>query len=139
MKSVQEIKDKIKEGFPTDFFGFATGDLVYALPYEAAKDYLEEDFIAKENAKEEYEKQATLTDEAVIGKIIDYIPFAQEKIDCERGLSADRSCQHFITWFWLIDEAFSKMLRNLYVYHYAPYGQPLLDEVKNYISKKENK
>ena len=134
MKTVEQVKEKLKEGFKTDPFGFGSSDLIHTLPFEDAKEYLVEEFLSKEGAKEEWENNRITTDEHVLMRIRGYIPFAQEKIDDERGLSADRSCQHFIAWFWLIDEEFSKKLEDLYNYHYAPYGQPVLDAVKEYMN-----
>ena len=134
MKTVEQVKEKLKEGFKTGPLGFGFSDLVQTLPFEDAKEYLVKEFLSKEGAKEEWENNRITTNEQVLMRIRSYIPFAQEKIDGERGLSADRSCQHFIAWFWLIDEEFSKKLEDLYNYHYAPYGQPVLDAVKEYMN-----
>lgn len=135
MKTVEQIIEKIKSGgFDTDLLGFATPDLVQALPFENAKEFLKEEY---QNDMETKEKWTYLkNDEEVLYKIADYVDFAQGKIDDERGISADRSCQHFIAWFWLIDEDFSKRLEDTYNHNYAPYGQPLLDKVKKYLTDK---
>lgn len=135
MKTTEQIIEKIRNGgFDCDFFGFATSDLIEALPFESAKEFLKEEY---QNDTETKEKWTYLkTDGEVLHKIADYVDFAQEKIDDERGLSADRSCQHFIAWFWLIDEQFSDELKDTYNHNYAPYGQPLLDKVKEYLANK---
>lgn len=135
MKTTEQIIEKIRKGgFESDFFGFATSDLIEALPFEKASEFLKEEY---QNDKQTKEKWTYLkTDEEVLNKIAEYVDFAQEKIDDERGLSADRSCQHFIGWFWLIDEQFSRELEDTYNYNYKPYGQPLLDKVKKYLSDK---
>lgn len=135
MKTAEQIKEKIKNGgFDTDIFGLATMDLVKALPFENAKEFLKEEFVNSPNATNEWTYYKN--DDEVLDEIKNYVDFAQEKIDDERGLSADRSCQHFIAWFWLIDEQFSNKLIATYNYNYEPYGQPLLNKVKKYLADK---
>ena len=134
MKSVEQIVAKIaQKGFETDFFGWGTADLMQALPYEQAKAYLKEEYI---NDEEEANWTYLKTEEDVLKAMVDYVPFAQGKIDDERGLSADRSCQHFIAWAWLIDEDFSNELVREYENNYAPYGQPVLDKVIAWLKEK---
>lgn len=133
MKTVAEIQKKAREGFDTDPFGFGKTDLIIELPYEEAKEYLK-----PEVTKEEWEKdrRQITTDDDILKEIAEYVSFAQGKIDDERGISADRSCQHFIAWFWLIDEDFSNELADTYRHDYAPYGQPVLNKVKKYLDEK---
>ena len=126
MKNITEIKNKIKEGFSNDFFGFGVSDLIDTLPFEDAKEYLKEEFVAKENASEEWESTRLKSDEDVKEKMLDYLPFAWGKAEDERGLSADRSIQHFTAWAWLIDDEFSNEIENMYNTNYAPYGEPIL-------------
>lgn len=132
MKTPEQILKKIEQkGFDTDVLGWAMDDLIKALPFEYAKQFLKD-----EVTKEEFEKFATLTDETVLATIADYIPFAEGKIINERGLSADRSCQHFIAWFWLIDEEFSDKLRRMYLEEYGVLGRPIFEEVCKYLKDK---
>jgi len=127
MKTVEEIKTKIAEGgFETDFFGFATDDIKYALPFEEAKQFLDDEFLAKENAEKEWEENRLKTDEDVKEKMLDYLEFAWEKANDERGLSADRSIQHFIAWSWLVDDEMCTKIQELYNTVYTPYGKPIL-------------
>ena len=132
MKTVVEIKDRIKKGFKNDFFGFGISDLVEALPFEDAKEYLNEDFLSKQTAEAEWEVRRLKSNEDVKKAMVDYLPFAWEKANNERGLSADRSIQHFIAWAWLYDEEFQRNIETMYDTNYAPYGKPIL----KYISEK---
>lgn len=126
MRTVSEIKDKIKEGFTKDFFGFGVSDILKALPFEDAKEFLKEEFINKESAGEEWESMRIKTDEDVKEKMLDYLPFAWEKAEGERGLSADRSIRHFAAWAWLIDNEFYEEIEHMYDTNYAMYGKPIL-------------
>lgn len=129
MKSVAEIKQKFNDGFENDFLGFGLSDILQGLPFEEAKEYLQEEFLSKENAEEEWEKIRYKTNEDVKKAMIDYLPFAWNKCEDERGLSADRSIQHFIAWAWLIDDGFCKEIERMYNVNYAPYGRPILEYI----------
>lgn len=126
MKSAVEIKNKFNEGFAEDVFGFGTGDILYALSFEDAKEYLREDYVAKESASEEWEANRLKTDDDVKAKMLDYLSFAWDKAIDERGLSADRSIRHFAAWAWLIDDEFYKQIEDMYENNYGPYGIPIL-------------
>ena len=134
MKSVEEIKNKMETGFENDFFGHGVEDLKYALPFEEVKQYL-----ATEVSETEWEEKHRLsTDEKVKEEMLNYLPFAWEKANNERGLSADRSIRHFIAWAWLIDDELCEKLENMYKTNYAEYGKPILaylNEVLGYKSK----
>lgn len=136
MQTIEQIVEQVRKGgFDTDPFGFGISDLIHALPFESAKEFLKEEY---QNDKKTMEEWTYLkTEEEVLKEIAEYVSFAQEKIDDRHGLSADRSCQHFIAWFWLIDEQFSDELKDAYNHNYAPYGQPVLDKVKKYLNDKK--
>ena len=131
MKSIDVIKQKISEGFEHDVFGFGVNDLVEVLPFEAAKEYLAESFLSKENAAEEWEAFRLKTDDDVKDKMLDYLSFAWDKADDCRSLSADRSIRHFAAWAWLIDDELYNKIEDMYENDYAPYGTPIL----TYLSK----
>lgn len=131
MKNAAEIKKKINDGFEHDVFGFSPSDIVDALPFEEAKKYLTEEFLSQENAKETWERDRYKTDEDVKKAIIDYLPFAWDKCESERSLSADRSIQHFIAWAWLIDDELCAEIEKMYNTNYYPYGRPILKYISN--------
>ncbi len=126
MKSIKEIKNKIETGFEHDVFGFGVDDIIEALPFEAAKDYLHESFLNKPTAEGEWEALRLKTDDDIKDKMLDYLSFAWDKADDERGLSADRSVRHFAAWAWLIDDELYNKIEDMYENDYAPYGKPIL-------------
>ena len=132
MKSVEKIKDKINTGFANDVFGIAFNDLIEALPFADAKEYLKDEFLMKDSAEEEWESSRIKTDDDVKARMLDYLPFAWEKAEDQRGLSADRSVRHFAAWAWLIDYEFYEKIEDMYNNSYFPYGEPILE----YISEK---
>ena len=132
MKSIEKIKNKVSTGFANDVFGLSLSDLVSALPFNDAKEYLKEEFLAKPAAEEEWESSRIKTEEDVKAKMLDYLPFAWGKAKDQRGLSADRSIRHFAAWAWLIDDEFYEKIEDMYDNNYFPYGEPILE----YISEK---
>ena len=131
MKSSVEIKNKFKEGFDNDVFGFGTGDILDALTFDEVKEYLKQEYVEKETAADEWEANRLKTDDDVKAKMLDYLPFAWDKAEGQRGLSADRSIRHFAAWAWLIDDDFYNEIEYMYEHNYAPYGEPILAYISN--------
>lgn len=138
MKTAEQIKQKIIEGFENDLLGFGLCDIAQALSFEEALEYLNEEFASKENAKEEWESLRYKIDEDVIKAMLDYLPFAWEKCTNEKGLSSDRSIQHFIAWAWLINDELYNKLEQMYNENYEPYGRPILQYISEHLGYKES-
>jgi hypothetical protein len=95
MRTNEEIVARIEKLRPSDFLGFATQDLIFALDYEHAKPYLNEGVTAGEWKSEPRDR------DAVVAKMLDYMPFAWDKANNCRGISASRSIAHYMSWIWL--------------------------------------
>jgi len=122
MRTQQEILDRIKSISNRDFFGFETSDLIDFLDYEHAKEFLKEG-VTEEQWKEAREKTGTPEKQ-----IKDYIEFAWEKAKGERGLSSERSINHFTAWLWLAgDDELVAFLED--EGNYPMYGKPMLKKV----------
>lgn len=120
MRTDQEIIDRLaflKIGYK-DFFGFQTADLVCYLSFDAAKTHLK-DGVAPESFKAISKRNDR---DAIISEIRDYMPFAWEKANDCRGLSAGRSIDHFKAYLWLLGEdAVVEQIGS-----YSEYGKPQL-------------
>lgn len=117
MKTQEQILERIKELLPDDFLGFSTQDLIFALSFDNAKPYL------KEGADQAAWDDGRLkTDDEVKAKMLDYMPFAWEKANNCRGISAARSMSHYASWVWLIGD--EDKLGNLEDYEF--YGKDSL-------------
>lgn len=113
MKTVDEILAEITRVEAEDFFGFIRGDLIQALPFEAAQPFLKEGMTA--------DQWVQCTDPA--GEIRNYMPFAWDKANGCRGLSAGRSVNHMQAWLWLDGkDELAKRLEDVYEF----YGKPCL-------------
>lgn len=98
MRSVEEILDRIQERMPVDFMGIEANDLIQYLPFDAAKQFLKESF-----PKDQW-KQIPSDKESVLKQMLEYMPFAWEKANNGRGLSAMRSMNHYSVWIWILGD-----------------------------------
>lgn len=115
-RTQKEILARIKEIEPKDFFGFQSNDLLGFLTFENVKPWL------KEGATEDKWEQET----DPVERIKDYMPFAWDKANNCRGLSAGRSIEHMKAWVWLDGNTdLFKQLEEDYEY----YGKPHLVKV----------
>jgi len=116
-RTQDEIVARIEELLDNDFFGSETQELLSALDFEHAKQFLKED--ATEKDWESYP-----SDEAQLRKDAKgYLEFAIGKATDHRGLSAARSIGHYRGWVWLLEP---ELFAGFDSAPYAPYGVPQL-------------
>ena len=123
MRTVEEIKRRINDRRKDDILGFEWIIYVEALPWKEKQEFL----IA--TAKPENNPQKT--EEEIKQEAIDYMPFAWEKANGFRGLSASRSISHYIAWLWLLG-ASDKYLQALSD-DYEFYGKPQLVKICKFL------
>lgn len=99
-----------------DWLGTETAELVCRLSFQAAMPW------RKLEAKAKDWKQWPRDAESVVAEMLDYMPFAWDKANNCRGISAGRSLNHMAAWLWLLgfDEAADA------VNDYDHYGKPHL-------------
>ena len=120
MKSLEEVKKFLKGDwkniFPQDnFFGWVRSSIA--------------EFNLDSYKPGRKSKCPKLTGKNIIKVMKKYMSFAWEKANDKRGISANRSIDHFKGWLWLLgDEEGIEYLKA----NYAPYGKPGLA----YICKK---
>lgn len=117
-----EIIERLRTNKKRDPFGWATMDLVEWLDFEQAKEFLKPDVTA-EQWKEHYKPKP------VRDQMVEYMPFAWEKANDCRGLSAGRTLDHYSNWLWLIGE--DKMSESITNYEY--YGKDNLAELCKFL------
>ena len=93
MRSQDEIVARMEARKLSDLFGFEVGEYVNYLDYANAKEFLKPD-----TTKEQWEENKSKPPDEVIRA---YMPFAWEKANDCRGISANRSIMHMIAWLWL--------------------------------------
>ena len=125
MRTQEEIVARINEIQKDDrLFDFESPDLLIYLDFEHAQPFLIEGVTAEQWTGREY------TREAVVEEIKEYLPFAFEKAQGERGLSAIRSQQHFRAWLWLAGD--DDLLGEIEAMTYENYGIERLERIRAY-------
>lgn len=105
-------------------FGFERGTLLEYVAFADARPYLKDDATA-----EQWGDVKPLTHEQVLADLHDYLPFAIEKAEDERGLSAIRSISRMRAWVWLLgdDDLYAFLMDDD---NYSPYGMPMLRRIE---------
>lgn len=104
-----------------DFFGVKKGDLIFYLDWEHAKPFLK--------CSEEEWKTREGQDKSPVQEMKSYMPFAWDKANNFRGLSAGRSLDHYAVWLWLIgEEEIPKRFAN-----YQFYGKDQLKDICDFL------
>lgn len=116
MKSDHEIIERIKAVEQDDWMGTQRSDLIQRLEFEAAKSFL------KQEAKQEDWKVRPRDKDFIKAEMLEYMPFAWDRANDRRGLSAARSLDHMSAWLFLLgmDKAADAILE------YYQYGKPQL-------------
>lgn len=123
IRSQEEIVNKI-ENLTDDCFGTKRYDLIDYLDYEYAKEYLEDGVSA-----DEWNNYLTKREfKTPLDEIVNYLPFALDKAESGRGLSAIRSLHHMEVWLWLIGD---NDLINAIENNDSSYGIDVLNLIKN--------
>ena len=107
------------------FAGQVLMDLLVVVDFENAKEFLVDDATAEDWKTNKY------TREYVLEEMKDYLSFAYEKADNQRGLSAVRSLLHFDCWLFLLgeDDAKAASIREG-LFDGDDYGIESLDEIR---------
>lgn len=103
MRTDEEIVARIKSLESADFLGWETNDLLICLPFEAAKPFLKSETLAADWSPLPRDR------ESVVARMLEYMPFAWEKANGCRGISASRSMSHFSAWVWLAGDDFGDL------------------------------
>ena len=122
MRTQEEIIKRFNES--NDFMGTQKSDLVDLLTFENAKQFLNKEYVESVAKWEDKWEQKTETKTT----ILEYLPFAYDKAEGERGISAGRSMLHFKTWIWFDDEKFyNEIISDME--NYTDYGIEVLNTI----------
>lgn len=120
MRTQDEIVKKIHDLKDDDFFGYKRSDLIDFLDFEHAKEFLKPEAVELEWN----EHRSEPVDEVIIEQIKKYMPFAWDKANNCRGLSASRSIEHMEAWLWLLNDA--RLQDDFDAMEYEHYGKEKL-------------
>ena len=126
MRTQDEIVGRVNKVKEYDMFGFETSELIVYLDFEHAKPFLKDDVTAE---------QWQVSTKTPREEMIEYMPFAWEKANNERGISAMRSLMHYAAWLWL--DGNDVLAEKIGDYEY--YGKPQLIAICKYLGLDPNK
>ena len=115
-----EIGKRIAERLPVDVMGFETFDLVSYLPFHLAAALLPATYA------EAQWTQLPRDRDSVVAQMLEYMPFAWEKANDCKGLSASRSMSHYSAWVWLAGDDLGELTE------YEFYGKDNLVRICNH-------
>lgn len=118
MRTTEEIVARLHAIKDEDWMGTQTSDLLLRIPFDAALPFLVKGTTLEDLADGVWPVNGV--DPMHEAKA--YLPFAWEKANNCRGLSASRSIDHFKTWLWLAGK--EKHVAALTPYSF--YGKPQL-------------
>jgi hypothetical protein len=124
MRTQQEIVARMKDRQDVDVYGWETDEYAVYLDAEHVAQFLvaplEEGVWT--DPSEEY------TREKILERMKMYMPFALDKAERGRGLSACRSIMHYTAWIWLIgDDDFLPVVET----DYDDFGKAILTKIRD--------
>lgn len=119
-RTQKEIMARIQRVAKDDVMGFQIEDLMsYLSPENAEKVFVK---VYGKSPKRDLKKLHEPCTTHPVDKIKEYMPFAWEKANNRKGISAYRTMMHMKSWLWLDgDNKLSKQMDN-----YTDYGKPQL-------------
>jgi len=122
MRTQSEILARIKERDEGDPFDWEIDEYIVFLDWEHVKDFLIPD--ADQGGWNDDFREPTR--ENVLEKMREYMPFAVDKAERGRGLSALRSIMHYTAWVWLLED---DDLLEVVMVDYEDYGKGILGQI----------
>ncbi len=122
MRTQDEIVARFKERAATDWLGFEVNEYLSAMDFEHANEFLKDD-VTPDQFKTTFK-----TDDDVRRCMAQYIDFAWNKCNNERGISASRSLMHYVAWIWLVgdDDVYDRLELEMEKNH-NDYGRSCLE------------
>lgn len=102
MRTQEEILARIRARAPSDMFGFEWMEYLSALTRVSVEKL--RGSLLKADADLSTHEPSLATDDAVRKQCVEYMPFAWEKANNCRGISAARNLMHYKAWLWLLGE-----------------------------------
>lgn len=122
MRTQLEIEKRTKQQMKRDNTGFEWTMYIDYLDFDRAKR------IYPQLPREEWEKgHSFVTSTPIIKQMRDYLPFAENKADEGKNLSAQRSLRHYVAWFWLLgQDEMANIIERYLMQQYRNYGKEML-------------
>lgn len=122
MRTDKEILARVEAVKDHDWIGTEVSDLLSYLSFESVKPFL------NEGVTEDQWSVIPRTRESILDEMLEYMPFAWDKANNGRGISASRSMSHYRAWTWMLgdEDKFGELL------DYEFYGKDNLVAICNH-------
>ena len=127
MRTQEELFQRYLARKDHDMFGFETGEYLRGMERNRLERLREMGHIKEDADLSEWEPDLNNGD-ALAKCMHEYMPFAWDKANNCRGISAWRSLAHYIAWLWMAGE---EGFDNLDDYEF--YGKPQLERICDYL------
>lgn len=124
--TLEEIEKRYDERREEDMLGFEVNEYIPYMSFDKLRT------IAKEDASDDDVRKimSTLTRDRMLDVMEDYMEFAWDKANNMRGISANRSIEHYVAWTWLAgDSDLSSEIDDMAWHGYHYYGKPILERI----------
>jgi hypothetical protein len=122
VRTDEEILARIAAVKDTEMFGYQTADLMSRLSFDAA---LKSGQIGSDTTAEGWKIESRLSAD-LLATIKDYMAFGWDKATGHRGLSAERTIDHYRAWIWLLGDVEYDAID---WENYRNYGAPILMQI----------
>ena len=95
MRTVNEIKERVEQQLE---------DSIESVMIQLCRMHPLQEYVPEFYIKGHQDKATLLTRENIIAQMQDYIDFAFEKAENQRGISAERSIWKFKQWLWVLED-----------------------------------
>ena len=127
--TVEEIDKRYDERGEGDIIGFETNEYLMYMSFDKVRSIVAES--VSDDELRELLKPASR--EHMLKVMFDYMEFAWGKANDQRGISANRSIEHYVAWVWLAGDAeLSDEIDKMAWDEYCYYGKPILERICNY-------
>ena len=124
--TVEEVDKRYDERSADDIIGFETNEYLKYMSFDKVRAIVKKDMTDDELRN----ILCDVSRDYMLNHMEEYMEFAWEKANGMRGISANRSIEHYVAWTWLAgDDEFSADIDRMAWDGYCYYGKPILEMI----------
>lgn len=124
--TVEEVDERYEERREDDILGFEVNEYIVYMSFNKVRSIVEKD-VTDEAIKDVLEH---VSRDNMLKVMLDYMEFAWDKANNMRGISANRSIEHYVAWTWLAGDAgLSAEIEKMAWDDYCYYGKQILERI----------
>ena len=125
----EEVDKRYDERGEGDIIGFETDEYLIYMSFDKLRTIVKPE-MSDDDLRE---AMSELSRDHMLDTMREYMAFAWEKANNMRGISANRSIEHYVAWTWLAGDAgLSAEIGDMAWNEYCYYGKPILERICNF-------